>query len=281
MASFKSWLKEVADAIRAKRGTSALVKPVDFAEEIMQIEGVDVSGVTAEAADVLTGKTFVDSEGKEVPGSMPEIAAESHALGSDGTYTIPEGYHDGSGTVEAETVAGETKYATTSPQTAVAAKKFTLGAVNIAAITQTNLAAGNIKNGINIKISNGNTDVFDETGTYKGFYYASLMSSAGTTTFSTNNGDKSFATLSIDVGTIGFIPDVIVCMEHNQVLVNSVYMKKATTSYLHANVDGSWINGAVVCGSGAKQFNINASTLVIPVSDANKAFDCFFIEDQE
>lgn len=63
--------------------------------------GADVSGVTATAPDVLTGKDFVNSSGTLVNGSMANRGAVSGSI--DGltttSYTIQQGYHNGSGTV--------------------------------------------------------------------------------------------------------------------------------------------------------------------------------------
>ena len=67
----------------------------------------DVSSVTAGAADTLTGKVLVTSDGKVTTGTMPNNGAVSKALDA-GTpsYTIPKGYHSGAGKVS---VAVETK----------------------------------------------------------------------------------------------------------------------------------------------------------------------------
>ena len=61
----------------------------------------DVTGVTVSAADVLTGKVFVDSTGAKKSGEMANNAAVSATInGLDTTsYVIPAGYHNGSGTV--------------------------------------------------------------------------------------------------------------------------------------------------------------------------------------
>ena len=62
----------------------------------------DVTGVTVSAADVLTGKVFVDSTGAKKSGEMANNAAVSATInGLDTTsYVIPAGYHNGSGTVK-------------------------------------------------------------------------------------------------------------------------------------------------------------------------------------
>lgn len=61
----------------------------------------DVSGVTAEAADVVEGKIFVDAEGAETEGTMKDNGAVAATI--DGltttSYTIPAGKHSGTGTV--------------------------------------------------------------------------------------------------------------------------------------------------------------------------------------
>jgi hypothetical protein len=61
----------------------------------------DVSGVTATAANVLDGSFFVDPTGAVVEGTMPNKGAVTATI--DGltttSYTIPKGYHSGSGKV--------------------------------------------------------------------------------------------------------------------------------------------------------------------------------------
>lgn len=61
----------------------------------------DVSGVTAAAADVLANKVFVTAAGQETAGTMVNNGAAAGTI--DGmiatSYTIPAGYHNGSGTV--------------------------------------------------------------------------------------------------------------------------------------------------------------------------------------
>ena len=60
----------------------------------------DVSSVTAAATDVLANKIIVDSTGSTVAGTMTDNGAVSVELNTDSaTYTVPAGYHNGSGTV--------------------------------------------------------------------------------------------------------------------------------------------------------------------------------------
>lgn len=59
----------------------------------------DTSDATAVVAEVLTSKTFYKN-GDKLTGTMPNRGAVTGTITAvDGTYTIQNGYHDGSGTV--------------------------------------------------------------------------------------------------------------------------------------------------------------------------------------
>lgn len=61
----------------------------------------DVSSVTAGAGDVLTGKVFVTADGTVTPGEMINNGAVDKTLDvTTITYTIPKGFHSGSGKVQ-------------------------------------------------------------------------------------------------------------------------------------------------------------------------------------
>lgn len=61
----------------------------------------DVSSVTAAAGDVLTGKIYVTSGGTVTTGTMVNNGNVSQTLDATSiTYTIPKGYHGGTGTVK-------------------------------------------------------------------------------------------------------------------------------------------------------------------------------------
>ena len=70
----------------------------------------DTSAVTATAADVLANKTIVGADGTTIAGTMPNNGAVEKTLNAaDTTYTIPKGYHSGTGSVK---IVTETKPAT-------------------------------------------------------------------------------------------------------------------------------------------------------------------------
>lgn len=94
----------------------------------------DVSSVTATAADTLTGKVFVTSDGKVTTGTMANNGAVTKALDAATTsYTIPKGYHSGAGKVS---VTVETKEVTPTKtaQEIVPSTGKLLSKVSVAAI---------------------------------------------------------------------------------------------------------------------------------------------------
>lgn len=69
--------------------------------------GVQPTG-DAVAADVLTGKTFSNASAVDIAGTMPNRGAVSGQATPSQPYTIPAGYHNGSGRVTAEASAPTT-----------------------------------------------------------------------------------------------------------------------------------------------------------------------------
>lgn len=64
-------------------------------------------GATAGDGDVLTGKTYW-KDGTKRTGSMANQGAKTSALNCGGSYTIPAGYHNGSGKVTANSLSSQT-----------------------------------------------------------------------------------------------------------------------------------------------------------------------------
>ena len=89
--------------------------------------GVDADDLgDAVASDVVSGKTFTSESGIEVVGTMPNNGAVSpSALSPNGSYTIPEGYHNGNGVVSASPNTG-----TYSPTTRNAALDMGISNLN-------------------------------------------------------------------------------------------------------------------------------------------------------
>lgn len=96
----------------------------------------DVTNVDAVAGDVLAGKVIVDASGTEITGSMTNNGAVSQVLdvrSGHTSYTVPAGYHNGSGTVS---IVTEEKSATptTSAQNITPTNGKVLSKVTVAAI---------------------------------------------------------------------------------------------------------------------------------------------------
>ena len=70
--------------------------------------GGGTDDVNFSASDLLTGKTANDSNGEKVNGTMPNKGAVTATLNCGGSYTIPKGYHNGSGKVTANSLASQT-----------------------------------------------------------------------------------------------------------------------------------------------------------------------------
>lgn len=96
----------------------------------------DVSSVTATAADVLANKIIVNASGETVAGTMANNGAVSKTLDattSNQSYTVPKGYHSGTGTVNVvleEKSATPTKSAQTiTPTSGKVLSKVTVTAI--------------------------------------------------------------------------------------------------------------------------------------------------------
>ena len=84
---------------------------------------------TAVAANVLSGKTFTNSSGVGISGTMKNNGAWTSNPGASGKVTIPAGYHNGSGYVDTTSVYNAGVAAgKTSPKTVIA--KMTVSDIN-------------------------------------------------------------------------------------------------------------------------------------------------------
>lgn len=150
----------------------------------------NVSSVNAAAGDVLAGKVIVDSTGASVTGTMPNNGAVNKTLDAttgNQTYTVPKGYHSGSGSVKVVLEEKSTTPTTSSQDVTPTAGKV-LSKVTVAAIpdayqdvSNVDAAAGDVLAGKVIVAADG-TEV---TGT---------MVDNGTVnkTLDTTTGNQSF-----------------------------------------------------------------------------------------
>ena len=102
------------------------------------VEGtLELTG-NAGAAQMLTGYSGYSNNPKsKIAGSMPNRGAVSYKLPANGSYTIPAGYHNGSGKVTQSipTQGGKTVTPTGSTQTVVSAGRYVTGDIKVAGIS--------------------------------------------------------------------------------------------------------------------------------------------------
>ena len=124
------WVKYVKDS--SQDSNDDMFKfTISGAEEVEAPEkGVDVSGVTATATDVLDGKYFVDSSGVLTEGTMPSVS-----MAMDLTYNSSTGY------IEAPVYVLKNGYAQTTDS---------MTAQKTPAELDSNFVAENIKSGVSI-----------------------------------------------------------------------------------------------------------------------------------
>ena len=171
----------------------------------------DVTNVDAAAGDVLAGKTIVAADGTEVEGTMTNRGAVSKTLDattSNQSYTVPAGYHNGSGTVS---IVLEEKSATptTASQNITPTSGKVLSKVTVAAIpakygdttgddgVAANVLAGKkvhtIVNGVATQITGEMTNNGAISATFDGLTTTSYSVPAGYTSGGTVSLDSSIA----------------------------------------------------------------------------------------
>lgn len=300
----------LAAAITAKKVAAAASDT--FAVLAEKIGQIILGSGNASAGDVLSGKTFTNDDGVEYTGTMPNQGAKTAALNCGGSYTIPAGYHNGSGKVTANSLASQTPATATAARilsgytayvngnkvtgtiASLAAQTYTPGRANqsIAAGkylsgAQTikgdaNLLAANIKKGVTI---------FGITGTWEGYV-------AGTTEFynnGANNGLTASTGASFESGAI-YITDAFgsFMLKKSSAFNFAPYTKlniqfKATYAekayvifYVNgADSDGTINNITELLCRGAIKSNVGTTqTISMDIADVNKTVSAFAIRTQ-
>lgn len=135
--------------------------------------GADVDVVTAKSGDVLSGKVIVGPDGEPLTGNMPNRGNVSHSLPINGSYTIPNGYHAGSGRVsQSVATKGAQTFTPGRSNQSISANQWLSGAQTI--IGDPNLVSGNIREGVTLfgtrgslkYIPQGPSDLYNRGGNY-------------------------------------------------------------------------------------------------------------------
>lgn len=166
----------------------------DVTVEAIPTQYQNTSSVTATAADVLTGKVIVTADGSVTPGTMANNGAVSKTLdATTKSYTVPAGYHSGTGSVSI-TTEEKTATPTKSPQDIAPTSGKVLAKVVVEAIPaqyvdtkDATAAAGDILTGKSAYVGGAKIDGSmpnngDTTGTFDGLTTESYQIPAGYTT---------------------------------------------------------------------------------------------------
>lgn len=171
----------------------------------------DVTSVTAVAGDVLTGKIFVASDGTVVTGNMVNNGTVDKTLDATTiSYTIPKGYHSGSGkviiTLETKTVTPTKATQDVTPTSGSVLSKVTVAPIpeNYIDTTDANAKAAEILDGktayVNgIKVEGSMPNNGSTSRTIDGITSTSVSIPAGYTTGGivslTNDIEEALATI--------------------------------------------------------------------------------------
>lgn len=95
---------DTAEAVHVQSGQYFHLKSGERVQGTCTFDA-DTSDATATAAEILSTKTAYVA-GNKITGSMPNRGAVSGSIATkSGSYTIPQGYHDGSGSVALDSTA--------------------------------------------------------------------------------------------------------------------------------------------------------------------------------
>ena len=117
------------------------------------------ASITATGATVSTGTNTLTLSKSSVS-NTPQVTAGYVSSGTAGNSSVS--------LTASVTTKGATTYRASTSQQTIASGTYLTGTQTIAAVSQTNLSAENIKSGTTISISNGSSNIWSVTGSYTG-----------------------------------------------------------------------------------------------------------------
>ena len=108
---------ELGCATAGNAGPNVIAQNIEIVANKKYNDGVAATKVgTATAGQVLTGYTFTNSSSVGLSGTMVNRGAVNSSLNAGQSFVIPAGYHNGAGTVAANSLASQTSATATAAQ---------------------------------------------------------------------------------------------------------------------------------------------------------------------
>ena len=146
---------EYWDAVTAGAG-DVLAGKVIVGPDGEPLTGTLALSGNASDGQVLSGQTYYNTDAKtKRTGTMPNKEAVNQSLAINGSYTIPEGYHNGNGKVtQSVKTKGAQTFTPGRSNQVIGANQWLSGAQTI--MGDPNLVSGNIRDGVTIFGTRGN-----------------------------------------------------------------------------------------------------------------------------
>lgn len=238
---------------------------------ILQGEGASGNAI---ASDLLSGKTATTDAG-EIVGTMPNRGAVNHSLAINGTYTIPEGFHNGSGTVtQSITTKGAQTYTPGTTNLTIASGQYLSGTQTI--LGDANLVSANILSGKSIfgvagsatplRIASGNVT----SSLSKVLYFYEVVYGSGSLQY------------HIVVSGLTFLPKFIFARWFSGNTVSGVFYSEQSIQFGDQGESKVLMFSESASNPGySESFKldsncyVNATGFRLPVTASNKVFDWF------